>query len=202
MLTYDGKRAVTLTEGGYLFLWDVAAVRPISAMKLELRPRESPTLAQPVLSPRGLFLATNPSSSTIACYDLSAMSPTPVTTTIADEITVMQFDPSNDAQLAVAGTLGISLLDAPTLLANDFLPSNTLTYTSIAWNPTGSAIAVIEDEQFFRIIDLVSGMRTARYGALGAGELKSLAWTSDASKLYLTGILPRRPPRSLGFAAR
>jgi hypothetical protein len=186
MLTYDGKRAVTLTEGGYLFLWDVAAVRPISAMKLELRPRESPTLAQPVLSPRGLFLATNPSSSTIACYDLLAMSPTPVTTTIADEITVMQFDPSNDAQLAVAGTLGISLLDAPTMLSNDFLPSNTLTYTSIAWNPTGSAIAVIEDEQFFRIIDLVSGMRTARYGALGAGELKSLAWTSDASKVVVS----------------
>ena len=186
MLTRDGKRAVTLTEGGYLFLWDVAAVRPISAMKLELRPRESPALAQPVLSPRGIFLATNPSSSTIACYDLSAMSPTPVTTTIADEITVMQFDPSNDAQLAVAGTLGISLLDAPTLLANDFLPSNTLTYTSIAWNPTGSAIAVIEDEQFFRIIDLVSGMRTARYAALGAGELKSLAWTSDASKVVVS----------------
>ena len=185
MLTYDGKRAVTLTEGGFVFVWDVAAVRPISAMKLELRPRESPTLAQPVLSPRGFFLATNPSSSTIACYDLSAMSPSPVTTTIADEITMMQFDPSNDAQLAVAGTLGISLLDAPTLLPNDFLPSNSLTYTSIAWNRTGSAIAVIEDERYFRIIDLVSGTRTTRYTS-AFGPLKSLAWTSDASTIVVS----------------
>lgn len=187
MLTRDGKRGVTLTEGGYLFMWDVYAARPTAAMKLQLQPRESPIQAQPVLSPRGLFLATNPTSSTIACYDLTAMSPTPVTTAIADEITMMQFDPNNDGQIAVAGSLGISILDVPTLLPIDYVPSTSGACTSIAWSPTSASIAVVEDEKLFSIIDLVTDSRTPENSVSDLGIVKSIAWTPDASKVLVAG---------------
>ena len=186
MLTREGERAVTLTEGGYLFVWDVDAARPTAAMKLQLPPRESPTQAQPVLSPRGLFLATNPSSSTVARYDLTAMSPTPLTTTIADEITMMQFDPNDDGYIAVAGSLGISLLDVPTLLPNDYIPSTSGACTSIAWSPTSASIAVVENEDEYYIIDLVTGRRTdVRSAGPLWGAVRSLAWTADASRVVV-----------------
>jgi WD40 repeat protein len=186
MLTREGERAVTLTEGGYLFVWDVDAARPTAAMKLQLPPRESPTQAQPVLSPRGLFLATNPSSSTVARYDLTAMSPTPLTTTIADEITMMQFDPNDDGYIAVAGSLGISLLDVPTLLPNDYVPSTSGACTSIAWSPTSASIAVVENEDEYYIIDLVTGRRTdVRSAGPLWGAVRSIAWTADASRVVV-----------------
>lgn len=186
MLTRDGTRAVTLSEGGYLFVWDANTARPTAAMKLQLPPRESPIQAQPVLSQRGLYLATNPTSSTVACYDLAAMSPTPVTTTIADEITMMQFDPNNDGRLAVAGSLGISMLDVPTLLPIDYLSSNGMAYTSFAWSPTSSALAVVENEDEYYIIDLVNGRRTdVRSAGPLWGSVRSVAWTPDASKVVV-----------------
>lgn len=187
LITRDGKRAVTITEGGYVFLWDVDSAHPVSAMRMRSLPREMPTQARPALSPRGLFLATHPTNSTIACYDLTTMSSTPVTTTIADEITVMQFDPNNDSQIAVAGSLGISLLDAPTLLPIDYVPSSSGSCTSLAWSPTSASIAVVEDEKLFSIIDLVSDTRTPVVSVSDLGIVKSVAWTPDASKVLIAG---------------
>lgn len=183
MLTRNGKRAATLTEGGYVFLWDVDNVDPVSAMKLGMSVRESPTLAQPAFSSLGLFLVTNPSPSTIACYDLTSMSPIPATTTIADDVAMMQFDPRNDGRLAVAGSLGISLLDSPTLIGFDYLPSYVPSYTCIAWSPTGEEIAVIENEDRLYIIDLITKNRSAVNGVTNPS--RSIAWTPDASKFIV-----------------
>ncbi len=187
LMTRDGKRAVTITEGGYVFFWAVDSAYPVSAMRMRSLPREMPTQARPALSPRGLFLATHPTNSTIACYDLTTMSSTPITTAIADEITVMQFDPNNDGQIAVAGSLGISVLDVPTLLPIDYIPSSSGACTSLSWSPTSASIAVVEDEKLLSIIDLITDSRTPDIPVSDLGIVKSVAWTPDASKVLVAG---------------
>lgn len=153
MLDRSARTLVTVSAGGWVWVWDVNSRKPRRAFKIA----QMDPLVIPALSPSGRYLVSADDNSTITCTDLVDGSAAPRKTIVGGGIYTLKFDPGNDALLGVGTGVGVTRVNIPGMSEGATYPSSFGEVIDFAWNPDGTILAMVEPNSDIRTIDMVTG---------------------------------------------
>jgi len=153
MLDRSARKLVTVSAGGWVWMWDVNSRRPTRVFKIgHIDP-----LVIPVMSSSGQYLVSADDNATITCTDIFDSLAVPRKTTVGAGIYVLKFDQGNDALLGVGTGVGVTRINIPGLSEGSTYPSSIGEVIDFAWNADGTMLAMVEPNSDIRTIDMVTG---------------------------------------------
>lgn len=182
MLNRSATRLVTVSQGGWAWIWDIAARRPEQAFRID----PIDPLIVPALSPSGRYLVAMSDNSTLALYDLDDVRTPPATSVIGGGVYVLKFDPEDDALLGVGSGVGVTRVSIPSLVEGITYPSSFGEVIDFAWSPDGSLLSIVEPNASIRTIDMVTGTipPPILVNNIIDGSITSIAWHPNGTQLY------------------
>ncbi|MBK7576365.1 MAG: choice-of-anchor D domain-containing protein [Ignavibacteria bacterium] len=182
MLDRSAKRLVTVSQGGWAWIWDIDARRPEQVFRIE----PIDPLVAPALSPSGRYLVAMADNSTLALYDLDDVRAAPTTSVIGGGVFVLKFDPEDDALLGVGSAVGVTRITVPSLIEGITYPSSFGEVIDFAWSPDGTLLSIVEPNASIRTIDMVTGMVPPPIPVNNIIDrtITSIAWHPNGTLLY------------------
>lgn len=182
MIDRSASRLVTVSQGGWTWIWDISARRPEHVFRIE----PIDPLVAPALSPSGRYLVAMADNSTLALYDLDDVRAAPTTSVIGGGAFVLKFDPEDDALLGVGSAVGVTRISVPSLIEGITYPSSFGEVIDFAWSPDGSLLSIVEPNASIRTIDMVTGMVPPPIPVNNIIDrtITSIAWHPNGRQLY------------------
>ncbi|MCX6141333.1 MAG: choice-of-anchor D domain-containing protein [Candidatus Kapabacteria bacterium] len=176
------SRLVTVSEGGWVWIWDVGARRPEQVFRVV---RIDPQIP-PALSPSGQYLVVANDNATLVCYDLEDARAMPYTSTIGGGVSTLKFDPVDDATLGVGTGVGVTRVSVPSLIEGITYPSSFGEVIDFAWSPDGTLLAIVEPNASIRTIDIVTGTvpPPIPVNNITDRSITGIAWHPNGRQLY------------------
>ena len=181
LIDRSARRLVSVSTGGWVWVWDIALRRPTSVFRL----KEIDSRIAPALSPSGQYLVLASDNTTIVCYDLNDATSAPRYTAVGAGIYVLKFDPEDDATLGIATAVGVTKITVPGLGEDTTYASALGSVIDFAWSPDGTKLAIVEPNARIRIIDMINSNTPPSINVQNIvdGIIASIAWLPNSVML-------------------